>query len=237
MVKLISIMFILSALFISCQEKSEGFNNSNNNYALIDSSLGTYKLVQFYYANNNIKSLGYLDLNTGKLISEYFTFSLNGELEKYSVFDQFNREKYVFYYKNKSVVKSIGDVNITLDSICLNNRNEYLLFFSYARLPYYEIKPKLLYIYENGSDPDTIIPKTNGNCFFIVNSNKSIPKHIQFELEYTHLYRTLDFSLANIFETDTVKLVKNINYKDWFYFKNIDYNKIPFSSVTSNPNS
>lgn len=226
MVKYIVIVFIFFSL-VSCQKKKVSNDADLYKYSILDANLGKYKLVQFYHSNKSISNIGYIDLNNNKRISELFNFDLNGLLERYSVFDKNSNEKFSFSYKDKSVISKTGEMKGTLDSVCINNRNEYLLFFSYPRLPYYIIKPTIFYIYEDGSEPDTVIPELKGNCFFIVNTKKTIPKNIEFQVEYKHLYRTLDFSTGNVFNTDTIKIV-NSNYDDWFYFRDIDFKKPPF---------
>lgn len=231
-------LLLISVFSFSCsKEKSElmindpklGVNDTSWCVPIGDYT-GSYSLVKYIRENNSILDLGFFNSKFNVLTSEMYSFYRNEKLRLYIVLDRKSKNRYsIRFDTNSAFVESRGHINVFLDSVA-NKNGDYILFFTYPRIPFYRIKP-VFYIFNDTlpkNDIDTVIPDLKSNCHLILNVGKKIPIWTISKFEYEHVTIKDKFQLENGALLDTIKKVPYPKNLDLFYTKEIDYSKYPF---------
>lgn len=235
-IKRISFLFILLQLF-SCNDEKSIFRinkpitriTDSTSAIIIDLIPNDYSLVKVVRNNNSIQKILFTNDSFNLKKSELYTFYEDEYLKDYYLFENDSTYKFkVIFDKNKNFVDFSGKLGIFLDSVCTNTKNENFLYFSYPRIPYYDIKARLVLMYDTTGDFDTIFPILRGNCYMIQKIRSKNPLYIQADLQLVHLINKSSIDLAESFKTDTIKKSIITSKLSLYYYKEIDYNKYPF---------
>lgn len=228
---------IISYYLLSCKEKSNIYTKNSNVLSLNDSTSAVVldqaaedcSLVKIIRKDNTISKILFTDKNFNFRRSELFTFNESENLKEYYLFENDSSYKFkLIFDSNRKLVDFEGKLGIYLDSICTNHLNEKFLYFSYPRIPYYDIKPSMVLMYDTINDFDSIIPVLRGNCYLIHKIRNEIPLYIQVDMHYKHKFNNSIIDLAEAFKTDTIKKILLSDKKPLYYIKEFDYNEYPF---------
>jgi hypothetical protein len=234
---LICLASIMALMFGCAKEKSElsvlkpKVKANDTTWCVpIGDYTGSYSLVKYIREDNSIFDLGFFNSKFNVLTSEMYSFYRNEKLRLYIVLDRQSKNRYSMRFDtNSAFVESRGNINVFLDSVA-NKNGDYILFFTYPRIPFYRIKP-VFYIFNDTlpkNDIDTVIPELKSNCHILLNVGKKKPIFTVSKFKYEHVTIKDNFELENGALLDTIK---NVNYPknlDLFYTKEIDYLKYPF---------
>ncbi len=233
-------MIVSFILFLFSSDEYWGYGDIRNNYpkkrmtdstcsVMIENGLTNYPLGKLVRNDNSIIQLVAYNVNTGLIVSEHYSFDKEERLIYYAIFNKGGKEKvFVWFNRNNNHPQTRGYFNVSLDSIGVDHKNDTFLFFTYPRLPYFTVKPKLIFCNDTINDKDTLYPILNKNCHYIHKLHKKSPVFVYAFFHYDSQANDTQIEISVPFKLDTIKKVRLPAVMDSYYYKKIDYGKYPF---------
>jgi hypothetical protein len=231
------ILLLISVFSFSCsKEKNElsilepKLNANDTAWCVpIGTINSSYSFLKYVRGNNTIIQLVFLNPKKKVITSEMYSFDKDENLDYYIVLDRFSKNRYRVQYRIDRRIRYIdGEMTTFLDSIAFSEIDGYTLFYTYPRMPYYNVKGKFYLHRDTIGDVDSIMPTLKNNCHILLKVGNKLPLYVFPVFDYVHFTTKNKFKLGWPSKLDTIKKVPYPKQLDLFYTKEIDYSKYPF---------